>query len=219
LHTKYLGQKRFSLEGAETLVPMLDALCTFAADAGMSDVVLGMAHRGRLNVLANVIGKSYSQIFREFEGELDPSTTQGSGDVKYHLGAVGKHQSPAGTEVRLTLAANPSHLEAVGQVVEGVARALGDAADDDARRSVFARAAARRPPRSRVRVWWRRRSTSPRCPGYEVGGTVHVVVNNQLGFTTAPELGRSASTPRTSPRWCRRDLPRERRRPRGRGAA
>ena len=120
LHTKYLGQKRFSLEGAETLVPMLDALCTLAADTGMSDVVLGMAHRGRLNVLANVIGKSYSQIFREFEGELDPSTTQGSGDVKYHLGAVGKHQSPSGVEVKLTLAANPSHLEAVGPVVEGV---------------------------------------------------------------------------------------------------
>ena len=88
LHTKYLGQKRFSLEGAETLIPMLDALCSEAADSGMTDVVFGMTHRGRLNVLANVLGKSYEQIFREFEGELDPSSAQGSGDVKYHLGAA-----------------------------------------------------------------------------------------------------------------------------------
>src|SRR6478736_3834468 len=127
LHTKYLGQKRFSLEGAETLVPMLDALCSQAADSGMTDVVFGMTHRGRLNALANVVGKSYEQIFREFEGELDPASAQGSGDVKYHLGAVGKHHSPDGTEVRLTLAANPSHLEAVGPVVEGMSRAIGDA--------------------------------------------------------------------------------------------
>src|SRR5713101_8047278 len=123
LHTKYLGQKRFSLEGAETLVPMLDALCSEAADAGMSEVVLGMAHRGRLNVLANVIGKSYEQVFRAFEGDIDPSSAQGSGDVKYHLGARGKHESPSGHDVALTLAANPSHLESVDPVVEGMARA------------------------------------------------------------------------------------------------
>ncbi len=194
LHTKYLGQKRFSLEGAETLMPMLDALCTFAADAGMSDVVLGMAHRGRLNVLANVIGKSYSQIFREFEGELDPSTTQGSGDVKYHLGAVGKHQSPAGTEVKLTLAANPSHLEAVGPVVEGVARALGDAAADEARRSVLPVLLHGDAAFAGQGVVAETFNLSE-VPGYEVGGTVHVVVNNQLGFTTAPELGRSSVYP------------------------
>jgi 2-oxoglutarate dehydrogenase E1 component len=194
LHTKYLGQKRFSLEGAETLVPMLDALCTFAADAGMSNVVLGMAHRGRLNVLANVIGKSYAQIFREFEGELDPMTTQGSGDVKYHLGAVGKHQSPAGNEIQLTLAANPSHLEAVGPVVEGMARAVGDAADDGSRRAVLPVLLHGDAAFAGQGVVAETFNLSE-VPGYEVGGTVHVVVNNQLGFTTAPELGRSSVYP------------------------
>ncbi len=194
LHTKYLGQKRFSLEGAETLVPMLDALCTFAADTGMTEVVMGMSHRGRLNVLANIVGKSYAQIFREFEGELDPNVPQGSGDVKYHLGAVGKHQSPAGTEVRLTLAANPSHLEAVGPVVEGVARALGDAAADEARRSVLPVLLHGDAAFAGQGVVAETFNLSE-VPGYEVGGTVHVVVNNQLGFTTAPELGRSSVYP------------------------
>jgi 2-oxoglutarate dehydrogenase E1 component len=194
LHTKYLGQKRFSLEGAETLVPMLDALCTFAADAGMSNVVLGMAHRGRLNVLANVIGKSYAQIFREFEGELDPASTQGSGDVKYHLGAVGKHQSPAGAEVQLTLAANPSHLEAVGPVVEGMARAVGDAAADGSRRAVLPVLLHGDAAFAGQGVVAETFNLSE-VPGYEVGGTIHVVVNNQLGFTTAPELGRSSVYP------------------------
>jgi 2-oxoglutarate dehydrogenase E1 component len=194
LHTKYLGQKRFSLEGAETLVPMLDALCTYAADAGMSNVVLGMAHRGRLNVLANVIGKSYSQIFREFEGELDPASTQGSGDVKYHLGAVGKHQSPSGAEVQLTLAANPSHLEAVGPVVEGMARALGDAAADGSRQAVLPVLLHGDAAFAGQGVVAETFNLSE-VPGYEVGGTVHVVVNNQLGFTTAPELGRSSVYP------------------------
>jgi multifunctional 2-oxoglutarate metabolism enzyme len=194
LHTKYLGQKRFSLEGAETLVPMLDALCTEAADAGMSNVVLGMAHRGRLNVLANVIGKSYEQIFREFEGELDPASTQGSGDVKYHLGAVGKHQSPAGNEVELMLAANPSHLEAVGPVVEGAARAIGDARADGERRSVLPVLLHGDAAFAGQGVVAETFNLSE-VPGYEVGGTIHVVVNNQLGFTTAPELGRSSVYP------------------------
>jgi 2-oxoglutarate dehydrogenase E1 component len=194
LHTKYLGQKRFSLEGAETLVPMLDALSTYAADAGMSTVVLGMAHRGRLNVLANVIGKSYSQIFREFEGELDPASTQGSGDVKYHLGAVGKHDSPSGNHVGLTLAANPSHLEAVGPVVEGMARAVGDATDDASRQSVLPVLLHGDAAFAGQGVVAETFNLSE-VPGYEVGGTVHVVVNNQLGFTTAPELGRSSVYP------------------------
>src|SRR4029079_2000600 len=194
LHTKFLGQKRFSLEGAETLVPMLDALCTFAADSGMSNVVLGMAHRGRLNVLANVIGKSYTQIFREFEGELDPSTTQGSGDVKYHLGAVGKHQSPDGREVQLTLAANPSHLEAVGPVVEGIARAVDDAVADGSRRAVLPVLLHGDAAFAGQGVVAETFNLSE-VPGYEVGGTIHVVINNQLGFTTAPDLGRSSVYP------------------------
>jgi 2-oxoglutarate decarboxylase len=191
LHTKYLGQKRFSLEGAETLIPMLDALCSDAADSSMTDVVLGMTHRGRLNALANVLGKSYEQIFREFEGELDPSSAQGSGDVKYHLGAHGKHQSPAGAVVNLTLAANPSHLEAVGPVVEGMARAFGDARDDDRRNTVLPVLVHGDAAFAGQGVVAETFNLSE-VPGYEVGGTVHVVVNNQLGFTTAPDLGRSS---------------------------
>ncbi len=153
VHTKYLGQKRFSLEGAETLIPMLDTVCSSAADDDMAEIVMGMAHRGRLNVLANVVGKSYSQIFREFEGELDPTSTQGSGDVKYHLGAKGKHRSPAGNKVKLTLAANPSHLEAVDPVVEGMARAKGDRRGDTSGAVVLP---GPRPRRCRVRRSGRR---------------------------------------------------------------
>src|SRR5205085_6780926 len=130
LHTKFLGQKRFSLEGAETLIPMLDDLLEAAANAGVEELVMGMAHRGRLNVLANVVGKSYEQIFREFEGELDPSVPQGSGDVKYHLGATGKFTASSGATVGITLAANPSHLEAVDPIVEGMARAKQDRRGD-----------------------------------------------------------------------------------------
>jgi 2-oxoglutarate decarboxylase len=190
MHTKYLGQKRFSLQGAETLVPMLDALCTEAARAGTSEIVFGMAHRGRLNVLANVLGKSYEQIFREFEGELDPASIEGSGDVKYHLGARGKHVSPDGREVALTLAANPSHVEAVDPVVEGIARAKGDAVGDDARKTVLPlliHGDAAFAGQGVVAETFNLSEVS----GYEVGGTIHIVVNNQLGFTTAPELGRS----------------------------
>src|SRR5439155_2984344 len=171
LHTKYLGQKRFSLEGAETLVPMLDALCSAAADAGMSEIVLGMAHRGRLSVLANVIGKSYAQIFREFEGELDPASTLGSGDVKYHLGATGKHQTPAANETPLAPAANPSHLEAVDPVVEGMARAHGDALSDESRDAVLpvlVHGAAAFAGQGVVAETF----NLSEVPGYEVGGTV-----------------------------------------------
>src|SRR5437660_10735570 len=123
LHTKYIGHKRFSLEGAETLIPMLDYLFNEATEDGVSEVVIGMAHRGRLNVLANTLGKSYEKIFNEFEGDVDPSSIQGSGDVKYHLGAEGVHQTPSGSHMKLTLASNPSHLEAVDPIVEGMARA------------------------------------------------------------------------------------------------
>src|SRR5207248_3790128 len=121
LHTKYVGHKRFSLEGAEALIPMLDVLLEDAADQGAERVVMGMAHRGRLNVLVNVVGKSYGRIFREFEGDIDPDSVQGSGDVKYHVGATGKFTSRAGQTVTVELASNPSHLEAVDPVVEGMA--------------------------------------------------------------------------------------------------
>jgi len=191
LHTKYLGQKRFSLEGAETLIPMLDTLCSAAADDGMSEAVIGMAHRGRLNVLANVIGKSYAQIFREFEGELDPSSTQGSGDVKYHVGATGKHVSPSGAEVALTLAANPSHLEAVDPVVEGMARAKDDNLGDETGDAVLPILIHGDAAFAGQGVVAETLNLSE-VEGYDVGGTVHVVVNNQLGFTTSPESGRSS---------------------------
>src|SRR5206468_7232564 len=136
LHTKYVGHKRFSLEGAESVIPILDCLFNAATDAGVVESVIGMAHRGRLNVLANILGKSYEKIFHEFEGDVDPNTTQGSGDVKYHLGAEGSHQTPAGATMKLTLASNPSHLEAVDPIVEGMSRAKQKLIDDQDRKRV-----------------------------------------------------------------------------------
>src|ERR1700730_18170112 len=129
LQTKFVGQRRFSLEGAESLIPLLDAVLTEAARAHLDEAVLGMAHRGRLNVLANIVGKSYGQIFNEFEGNLDPSTTHGSGDVKYHLGAEGTYHAGDVGQIKPSLVANPSHLEAVDPVLEGVVRAKQDLLD------------------------------------------------------------------------------------------
>src|SRR6185312_3111168 len=129
LQTKYVGQKRFSLEGGEALIPLLDVVISEAAEAGLDEAVVGMAHRGRLNVLANVIGKSYGQIFKEFEGNLDPKSTQGSGDVKYHLGAHGTFTAASGRQIPASLVANPSHLECVNPVTEGVVRAKQDILD------------------------------------------------------------------------------------------
>ena len=190
LHTKYLGQKRFSLEGSETLIPMLQFLLDEAADAGMEEVVMGMSHRGRLNVLANVVGKSYGQIFREFEGELDPNVPQGSGDVKYHVGATGKHTARSGKTANLTLAANPSHLEAVDPVVEGMVRAKQDRAVDTAHEKVLSVLIHGDAAFAGQGVVAETLNLSE-LPGYDVGGTVHVVVNNQVGFTTPPGFARS----------------------------
>ncbi|HLF41566.1 MAG TPA: multifunctional oxoglutarate decarboxylase/oxoglutarate dehydrogenase thiamine pyrophosphate-binding subunit/dihydrolipoyllysine-residue succinyltransferase subunit, partial [Acidimicrobiia bacterium] len=194
LHTKYLGHKRFGLEGAESLIPMLDALLTEATKVGVEEAVLGMAHRGRLNVLANIVGKSYRQIFREFEGNLDPTSTQGSGDVKYHLGATGVHRSPDGHMLDITLASNPSHLEAVDPVVEGMARAQQDRRGDSEHTSVLAVLLHGDAAFAGQGVVAETFNLSA-LPGYRVGGTVHIVVNNQLGFTTAAELGRSSVYP------------------------
>jgi 2-oxoglutarate dehydrogenase E1 component len=192
LQTRYLGQKRFSLEGAESLIPMLDALLSAAADDDMSEAVLGMAHRGRLNVLVNVVGKSYEQIFREFDGGLDPASVEGSGDVKYHLGYAGKHLAPSGRQITLTLASNPSHLEAVDPVVEGMARALGDRLGDLGDRGMVLPVLVHGDAAFAGQGVVAETLNLSEVPGYEVGGTVHIVVNNQLGFTTAPELGRSS---------------------------
>src|SRR5687768_620454 len=126
LHTKYIGQKRFSLEGGESTIPALDAIINSGAVQGVKEVVIGMAHRGRLNVLANILGKTYEQIFNEFEGTAIPDQTMGSGDVKYHLGFRAEHTTPDGKKVNVQLCPNPSHLEAVDPVVVGFARSRAD---------------------------------------------------------------------------------------------
>jgi multifunctional 2-oxoglutarate metabolism enzyme len=192
LHNKYTGHKRFSLEGGESLIPMLDALLDRAADAGMEAVVMGMSHRGRLNVLANTVGKSYGEIFSEFEGNLDPTLTQGSGDVKYHLGAVGKHVARSGREVRVELASNPSHLEAVNPVVEGIARAKQDLLDRGEEAPVLPLLLHGDAAFAGQGVVAETLNLS-QLRGYRTGGTVHVIVNNQVGFTTSPDYGRSST--------------------------
>jgi len=191
LHTKYTGHKRFGLEGAESLIPLVDEVLDQAASAGYQDAVLGMAHRGRLNLLANIVGKSYRQIFREFEGDLDPSTTQGTGDVKYHLGAAGKFVGRSGVSLPVTLASNPSHLEAVNPVVEGMVRARQDLIDDPEAFSVLPLVIHGDAAFAGQGVVAETLNLSA-LRGYRVGGTNHVVVNNQLGFTTAPAEARSS---------------------------
>ncbi|HEY4410180.1 MAG TPA: multifunctional oxoglutarate decarboxylase/oxoglutarate dehydrogenase thiamine pyrophosphate-binding subunit/dihydrolipoyllysine-residue succinyltransferase subunit [Acidimicrobiia bacterium] len=191
LHTKYLGHKRFGLEGAESLIPVLDAILNEGTGAGMDEAVLGMAHRGRLNVLANIVGKTFGQIFREFEGNLDPGLAQGSGDVKYHLGATGVHRSPDSRMLDLTLASNPSHLEAVDPVVEGMTRAKQDRRNDTGHTSTLAVLIHGDAAFAGQGVVAETLNLS-QLPGYRVGGTIHIVVNNQVGFTTAAERGRSS---------------------------
>jgi 2-oxoglutarate dehydrogenase E1 component len=195
LHTKYIGHKRFSLEGAESTIPMLDAVLSAAADEGIGEAVIGMAHRGRLNVLASILNKSYEKIFREFEGDVDPESVQGSGDVKYHLGARGRHRSPSGNEIALTLSSNPSHLEAVDPVVEGMARAKLDMVHDGGTRDNFpvlpllvhgdAAFAGQGVVAETLAL--------SQLRGYRTGGTVHLIINNQVGFTTGPKQARSST--------------------------
>ncbi len=194
LHTKYTGHKRFGLEGAESLIPLLDEILDSAAAAGYQEAVLGMAHRGRLNVLANLVGKSFRQIFREFEGDLDPATTQGTGDVKYHLGAAGKFVGRSGVSLGVSLASNPSHLEAVDPVVEGMVRARQDLIDDPSAFSAMAVLIHGDAAFAGQGVVAETLNLSA-LRGYRIGGTIHVVVNNQLGFTTAPAEARSSVYP------------------------
>ncbi|MBE0644268.1 MAG: multifunctional oxoglutarate decarboxylase/oxoglutarate dehydrogenase thiamine pyrophosphate-binding subunit/dihydrolipoyllysine-residue succinyltransferase subunit [Bacteroidetes bacterium] len=191
LHTKYIGHKRFSLEGAETLIPVLDALLNEAVQNGIQDVVIGMAHRGRLNVLANILGKSYEKIFHEFDGDLDPDSMQGSGDVKYHMGATGTYSDLEGHNLQVTLASNPSHLEAVDPVVEGIARAMQDIRLDLERKTVLPVLVHGDAAFAGQGVVAETLNLSM-LQGYRTGGTVHIVVNNGIGFTTSPEDARSS---------------------------
>ncbi|MEX0873635.1 MAG: multifunctional oxoglutarate decarboxylase/oxoglutarate dehydrogenase thiamine pyrophosphate-binding subunit/dihydrolipoyllysine-residue succinyltransferase subunit [Actinomycetota bacterium] len=191
LHTKYVGHKRFSLEGAESLIPMLHTLLDAAAGNGMKEAVMGMAHRGRLNVLTNVVGKSYVDVFHGFEGDLDPRTTQGSGDVMYHVGAEGTHSSPDGTEINVSVASNPSHLEAVNPVVEGMTKAKQHRLGHGGREEVLpvlihgdAAFAGQGVVQETLNL--------SQLRGYRTGGTVHIVVNNSIGFTAGPESTRSS---------------------------
>jgi multifunctional 2-oxoglutarate metabolism enzyme len=191
LQTKFVGQKRFSLEGGETTIPLIDEICEAAAEEQLDEVTIGMAHRGRLNVLANVVGKSYSQIFREFEGNIDPRTVQGSGDVKYHLGAEGEFSSGAGDKIKVSVAANPSHLEAVNPVVEGIARAKQDVLNRGAEFPVLPLLIHGDAAFAGQGVVAETLNLS-QLRGYRTGGTIHVVVNNQVGFTTSPASSRSS---------------------------
>ncbi|HVC26018.1 MAG TPA: multifunctional oxoglutarate decarboxylase/oxoglutarate dehydrogenase thiamine pyrophosphate-binding subunit/dihydrolipoyllysine-residue succinyltransferase subunit, partial [Acidimicrobiales bacterium] len=191
LHSRYVGQKRFGLEGAESTIPFLDAVLEEAARAGLSEAVLGMAHRGRLNVLANVVGKSYAELFAEFEGNLDPETVQGSGGVKYHKGAVGKFVGRDGVSLPVTLASNPSHLEAVDPVVEGMARAKQDREREPGTFPVLSVLVHGDAAFAGQGVVAESLNLS-QLQGYRTGGTVHLVINNQLGFTTPPTEARSS---------------------------
>ena len=191
LATKYVGTKRFGLEGAESAVPILDEILSLAANSGQVSSVIGMAHRGRLNVLANVMGKSLESLFKEFEGHVDPDTVQGSGDVKYHLGASGTHTSPSGNSIKIELASNPSHLETVDPIVLGMIRAQQDQIDPPGSFPAL-------PILIHGDAAFAGQGVVPEClamsdiMGYRVGGTIHLIINNQIGFTTSPQFARSS---------------------------
>lgn len=190
LHTKFIGTKRFSLEGAETLIVMMDNLLQNSADNMLNSVVIGMAHRGRLNVLANVLNKSLLKIFREFEGDFDDENYQGSGDVKYHLGYEGKFVSENNNSIHVHLAANPSHLEMVDPVVEGIARALCNKTNDKEYKKVLPILVHGDASFAGQGVVMETLNLSE-LEGYKTGGTIHIVVNNQIGFTTNADESRS----------------------------
>jgi multifunctional 2-oxoglutarate metabolism enzyme len=192
LQTKFVGQRRFSLEGAESLIPLVDAVLAEAAIADLDEAVVGMAHRGRLNVLANIVGKSYGQIFKEFEGNLDPTSTQGSGDVKYHLGAEGTFRAPGGQTIKTSLVANPSHLEAVDPVLEGVVRAKQDVIDKGEPGFTVLPVLIHGDAAFAGQGVVAETLNLSLLRGYRTGGTVHIIVNNQVGFTTAPQYSRSS---------------------------
>jgi len=183
LHTKFIGQKRFSLEGGETTIPALDAIINTACENGVEEIVLGMAHRGRLNVLANIMGKTYENIFNEFEGTIPSDTTMGSGDVKYHLGFSSELESASGKKLHLKLAPNPSHLEAVNPVVLGFTRSKADVLYDKNYNKILPILIHGDASLAGQGVVYEIAQMSG-LRGYYTGGTIHFVINNQIGFTT-----------------------------------
>jgi 2-oxoglutarate dehydrogenase E1 component len=192
LQTKYVGQKRFSLEGGESVIPLLDAVISSAADDGLDEVAIGMPHRGRLNVLANIGGKNIGQIFQEFEGHYAENDVHGSGDVKYHLGTEGVFTAESGATTKVYLAANPSHLEAVNPVLEGIVRAKQDVMNVKNKYSVMPILIHGDAAFAGQGVVSETLNLS-QLPGYRTGGTIHVVINNQVGFTTSPSSARSST--------------------------
>ena len=191
LQTKFVGQKRFSLEGGESVIPITDAIVSAAAERGLDEVCIGMPHRGRLNMLANIAGKSVGQIFQEFQGHYAENQVHGSGDVKYHLGTEGVFTAESGAKTKIYLAANPSHLEAVNPVLEGIVRAKQDRLNTKGAYTVLpillhgdASFAGQGVNAETMQL--------AGLPGYRTGGTIHIVVNNQVGFTTSPGSSRTA---------------------------
>lgn len=191
LHTKYLGQKRFSLEGGETTIPALDAAINTGAALGVQEVVMGMAHRGRLNVLVNIMGKTYEQVFNEFEGGYVPDQTMGDGDVKYHMGFSSQIVTPSGKTVDLKLAPNPSHLEAVNPVVEGFARAKIDGLYGNDNSKIMPILIHGDAAVAGQGIGYELIQMS-KLDAYSTGGTIHFVINNQVGFTTDFDEARSS---------------------------
>lgn len=191
LHKKYIGHKRFSLEGADTMIPMIHAMLEQAGEAEVEKIFMGMAHRGRLNILVNIMNKPYKKVFADFEGNLDPDSIQGSGDVKYHLGAKGQQETKSGQKVEIELMPNPSHLEAVNPVVEGATRATQDHLDkEDPKNNVLPILIHGDAAFSGQGVVAETLNMS-QLEAYKTGGTVHIIINNQIGFTTLPKDGRS----------------------------
>lgn len=190
LQTKYVGQKRFSLEGGESTIALLDAILAGAAEAGLDEAAIGMAHRGRLNVLTNIAGKTYGQVFQEFEGTASNKNVQGSGDVKYHLGTEGIFRSSTGAQIPVYLAANPSHLEAVDGVLEGIVRAKQDRKPIGTFSTLPILVHGDAAMAGQGVVLETLQMSQLRA--YRTGGTIHVVVNNQVGFTTPPGEARTS---------------------------
>jgi 2-oxoglutarate decarboxylase len=192
LQVKYVGQKRFSLEGGESAIPLLDQIISAAAAAGLDEAAIGMPHRGRLNVLTNIVGKPYGKVFSEFEGNLDPKSMHGSGDVKYHLGTEGTFTALSGQQIKVSLVANPSHLEAVDPVLEGYVRAKQDIVNKAGSAFTVLPILMHGDAAFAGQGVVAETLNMSQLRGFRTGGTIHLVVNNQVGFTTSPVSSRSS---------------------------